>query len=309
MAFVLLLLCGCGGENNDIRFIFDTAVSLNADCSDDVLQSAFELCERYEKMLSRTVEDSDVSRINNSEGAVSVSDDTVRILSRAMYYSELSGGKFDVTIYPVSSLWDFKNAVVPSRDEIAEALKNVDYQSVSIDGNTVTAGKSGVDLGGIAKGYIADRVEEYLKDGGAKRGIINLGGNIKVFGRKTYTIGIKKPFSGGVSASVKLKDKSIVTSGVYERCFEKDGILYHHILDPETGYPCKTDLYSATVIGDSSLDCDALATVCILSGREKAEEIIESANGFEAIFIDSTGKLYATAGLEKSNGEYRLSPT
>lgn len=306
MAFVLLLLCGCGMENNDVRFLFDTAVSLNADCGEDALEGGFALCERYEKMLSRTVNDSDVSRINNSEGAVSVSDDTVRILSRAIYYSELSDGKFDVTVYPVSSLWDFKNAVVPSRDEIAEALKNVDYQSISIDKNTVTAGKSGIDLGGIAKGYIADRVEEYLKSRGAKRGIINLGGNIKVFGKKTYAVGIKKPFSDGISASVELKDKSIVTSGIYERCFEKDGVLYHHILDPETGYPCKTDLYSATVIGDSSLDCDALATVCILFGREKAEKTIEATDGFEAIFIDNAGKMYATSGLEKSNGEYRL---
>lgn len=145
---LLLLLCGCnanGGENlnSQTRFLLDTAVTLSADCDNETLSGAFKLCEELEKTLSRTAAGSDVYRLNNSHGPVTVSDDTRFLTERAIYFSDISGGKFDITICPVSELWDFKNQVIPDRDEIAEALKNVDYHSLAVNGNEISAnGKS-----------------------------------------------------------------------------------------------------------------------------------------------------------------------
>lgn len=300
LGLVLLLLCGCTQlqENKDTRFLLDTVVTLTAKCGDEVLNGAFSLCENYENKLSRTMEGGEVYALNNSSGFVEVSDDTLKIIEKSLYYAALSNGKFDITVYSVSSLWDFNTEVVPTRDEIAEALKNVDYQSIEVADNKVNLNGKKIDLGGIAKGYIADRLLEYFKDNNVPEGIIDLGGNLAVWGERDYTVGIKKPFSDGeLAATVKLRNKAVVTSGVYERYVEKDGVLYHHILDPKTGYACDTDLYSATIISDNATDADALSTVCILMGLDGAKEIIESADGIEAIFIDSNQNLHYTSGL------------
>lgn len=309
MSFALILLCGCNNnqENRDTRFLFDTVVTLTADCNDEVLSGAFSLCDTYENMLSRTKKNSDVYRINKESVPVKVSNDTLKIIEKSLYYSDLSGGKFDITVCSVSELWDFNNEVIPSKDEISEALKNVDYHSITVDGNNVyTAGKK-IDLGGIAKGYIADRLLEYFKSKDTKKGIINLGGNIVVFGDKDYNIGIKKPFSENETAiTVTIRNKSIVTSGIYERYIKKDGVIYHHILDPKTGYAVKTDLSSATVISDSSLDGDALATVCVLEGKAKAVELIESIKDTEAVFIDTNGNISYTSGLTRKDNTVTL---
>lgn len=309
MALCLLALSGitgCSGttaQNTDTQFLLNTFITLTADCSDEELDAAFELCREYEAKFSRTDENSEVARINRF-GETKISKETRELIERSLYYSELSGGKFDITICPVSELWDFNNQVIPSRDEIAEALKNVDYQSIYLSyDNTVKTNGSTVDLGGIAKGYIADRLLEFFEEKGAVEGIINLGGNVLVFGDRDYTVAIKKPFSENeTSATLKVKNKSVVTSGIYERYIEKDGVIYHHILDPETGYPAATDLLSATVICDSSVDADALATICILSGSRQARELIENTEGAQAVFINSDGKLFYTSGLKREDG-------
>lgn len=309
LSLVLLLLCGCTEfqENKDTRFLLNTVVTLTANCSRDTLNGAFELCEEYEKLLSRTVKDSDVYALNNSKGFVDVDEHTKNIIECAVYYGNLSSGKFDITIYPASSLWDFNNEVIPSRDEIAEALKNVDYQSIEIDNNKINLNGKQIDLGGIAKGYIADRLLDYFKQNNIPEGIIDLGGNLVVFGERDYTIGIKQPFSDGeYAAKLKLRNKTVVTSGVYERFIKKDGKLYHHILDPKTGYACDSDLYSATVIANSSINADALSTVCILLGLENAKQLIENTTDVEAIFIDSDKKLHYTSGLSQSNNTFTL---
>ncbi len=309
LGLVLLFLCGCADtqENKDTRFLLDTVVTLTAACDSDTLDGAFTLCENYENKLSRTVSSSEVYALNNVDGFVDVSDDTKQIIGRAVYYSDLSGGKFDITIYAVSSLWDFNSEIIPSRDEIAEALKNVDYQSIEINGNSVNLNGKQIDLGGIAKGYIADKLLEYFKENNVSEGIIDLGGNIAVWGNRNYTVGIKKPFSNSeIAATIKLRNKTIVTSGVYERYIQSDGTVYHHILDPKTGYACDTDLYSATIIADSSLDADALSTVCVLMGLEKAMEIIENIDGIEAVFIDNNQNLHCTSGLKNKSGSFYL---
>lgn len=308
LSLLLLLFCGCTAqENKDTRFLLDTVVTLRALCDSDTLDGAFGLCEEYQNLLSRTVLDSDVYTLNETDGFVEVSCHTRKIIEKAIYYGDLSGGKFDITIYPVSSLWDFHNDVFPSRDEIAEALKNVDYQSIETKDNTVNLNGKQIDLGGIAKGYIADRLLEYFKSKNVSEGIIDLGGNLIVFGDRYYTVGIKQPFSDGeYAAKIKLRDKTVVTSGTYERYIQKDGKIYHHILDKKTGYACDTDLCSATIISQSSLDADALSTICILVGLEGAKEIIENTPDTEAVFIDNDKNLHYTSGLSLKDDTFTL---
>ena len=309
LTLVLLLLCGCTGtqENKSSKFMLDTIVSLTAACDSDTLDGAFDLCSEYEKLLSRTIKGSDVYNLNNANGFIEVSDDTIEIIKKSVFYAENSGGKFDITIYPVSSLWNFNDEVIPSRDEISEALKNVDYQSIEINGKKINLNGKKIDLGGIAKGYIADKLLEYFKQNNVNEGIIELGGNLIVFGDCDYTVGIKKPFSNGeFAAKVKLRDKTVVTSGIYERYINTDSKLYHHILDPDTGYACDSDLCSATIISNSSFDADALSTMCILMGLERAKEFVENTADTEAIFIDTDKKLHYTSGLNLKDGIFTL---
>jgi len=304
LLIVLTLLCGCteNRENTDTRFMLDTAVSLTADCDDKTLEKVFALCKDYENLFSPSLEDSDVYRLNSHNTPVTVSKETVTVIRRAIYYSELSGGKFDITVYPVTCLWDFNNQVIPDKKEIADAIKNVDYQSINVGESTVDLNGRQIDLGGIAKGYIADRAVELFIDENTPCGIVNLGGNVKVFGEKQTLIGIRKPFKEKeIAARIMLKNKAIVTSGTYERYIEADGNFYHHILDTETGYGVDTDLASASVICDSALDADALATICIIKGKAAAKQLIEDIDGTEAIFIDTNGNISYTSGIKTEN--------
>lgn len=296
LILLLLSLCGCESEQTQTRFILDTAVTLTADCSQEVLNGAFELCEEYDRRFSRTNEKSEVYKLNESSGFVEIEDETKKLIEKSLYYSDVSGGRFDITVCSVSELWDFKNQIVPSRDEIAEALKNVDYEAIEINGNQVNLNGKRIDLGSIAKGYIADRVKGYFLENKVKKGIINLGGNVVVFG-KDYTVGIQRPFGNDVIAVLNLRDKSAVTSGIYQRFIEKDGEFYHHILDTKTGYGVKNDLTSVTIIGDTSLDCDALSTVCLILGKKDGLKLIENTLGFEAVFIDKNEKITLSSGL------------
>ena len=252
-------------------------------------------------MFSTTNTDSELYKLNHANGQpFTVSSETANLIQEGIHYSELSGGAFDLTIEPVSALWDFKadKPTVPSSDAIAHAVSHVDYTKIDIQDNTVTLEdpEAGIDLGAIAKGYIADQVKTYLKKQGIKHAIINLGGNVDVIGTKPdgskYNIGIQKPFdeSGEAITSVQLKDQTVVTSGIYERYFKKNGKLYHHILDPRTGYPCENNLYSVSIITDSSTKADALSTTCFLLGYEKGMELIQSMDGVEAIFITDDEK-------------------
>ncbi len=307
LTLLLFSLCGCeeNNKNSQTRFLLDTVVTLTADCNDEILSGAFELCENYEKMLSRTVKESDVQKLNSSEGFVTVCEETAEIIQKALYYSELSNGKFDITVYSVSSLWDFNNQIVPDRSEIAEALQNIDYQSIEIDKNSVNLNGKQIDLGGIAKGYIADRLRDYFTGNGTDSGIINLGGNIVVFG-DDYKIGIQKPFSNDISATLHLKNCSAVTSGIYQRYIKSGDKIYHHIIDPDTGYGVENELAGVTIIGESSFDCDALSTVCMLLGTENGKKLIENTDGFEAVFIDRKGKITITDGLFKKDKDIYL---
>ena len=292
------LFAGCNRSENTVnRLLFDTAVTLTAECESSVLMEAVSLCEGYEKLLSRTREESDAYKINNSEGFVSVSEETALIIKTALEFCEKSEGLYDITITPVSSLWNFNEEILPEADKISEAVKKVDYKKIQLEGNRVNANGAQIDLGSVAKGYIADKLCEFFEKKGVKNAIINLGGNIYVLGDKYTRVGIQKPFSSGTVGRVEMKNLSAVTSGTYQRCFTKGGTFYHHILDPKTGYPKNTDLDSVTVVGESSMLCDIMSTVCLLSGGEKAEELI-NAEGLSAVLIFKNGQIKTVGDID-----------
>lgn len=314
----ILFITGCSGlprERESQTYtdtLFDTVISVQIlDSVDgDVLKGCETLCKKYDAMFSRTNEESDISHINNAGGApVEVSDETVKLIKKGIYYSEMSGGAFDITIAPVVNLWDFQaeNPVPPSDEDARAAASHVSYKNIVISDNNVSLSDpaAGIDLGAIAKGYIADRLKDYLKEQGVEHALINLGGNVLAVGTKLdgsdYNIGIQKPFdeSGKPVTSVKIADQSVVTSGVYQRYFEKDGTLYHHILDPATGYPCDNNLYSVTIITDSSLTADALSTTCFLLGYDRGMKLIDQLDNVDAVFITDDNKIHYSSNFQK----------
>lgn len=319
-AFFLLLsvrtalLSGCGAMTGPVirtGFYFNTAVSLTCyDAgADAILEEAFELCASYEKMLSRTIKNSDIWNINHAAGqTVTVHPETAQLLQKALEYSRLTDGLIDPTITPLSELWNFTGdpqGPVPKKEKIGELLTHVNYNALQITGNTVylTDPKARVDLGFIAKGYIADRLKEFFLEKGVHSALINLGGNVLAVGSKpdgsAFRTGIQKPFgnSGETLEIYDLRDRSLVSSGSYERCFEENGMLYHHILDPVTGYPADTGLTGVTILSVSSAQGDALSTACFLLGLNKGMELIESLPETEALFATTDGSVYKTSGF------------
>lgn len=284
---------------------FDTVISIEIWGSTDesILSHCKALCAEYEQLLSRTIETSDISRINSANGIpVQVDPRTADVIEKGLYYSRLSEGNFDITIAPLSELWDIDNnpGNIPKQAAIEEAKSHVNYKNVSLNGNTVTLKdpKAAIDLGAIAKGFIADKLKDYLTGRGIEHALINLGGNIVAVGDKIngedFHIGIQKPFDKQSSAitSVDVKDKSVVSSGVYERYFKKDGKIYHHILNPFTGYPCDNHLLQVTIISDLSADGDGLSTTCLALGLDKGSALIESLDGVKAIFVTDDYNLH-----------------
>ena len=302
-----LLLSACSSSREPISkqgFLLDTVIQITLydTGNESLLDESFAVREKYEQLLSKTVATSDVSRINQAEGKpVTVSDETIALIQKSLTYSELSDGAFDITIAPLSSLWDFKDKkTIPDSQDIEKAKNLVDYHTISISGNTVTLlnPKASIDLGAIAKGYIADKIKDYLVSKNVKSGLINLGGNVLTIGTKpdgsAWNIGIQKPFDEQNAAitSVHLSDESVVTSGVYERYFKQDGVIYHHILDAKTGYPFQNGLLGVTIISEQSVDGDALSTTCFALGLQKGMELIRSLPDIDAIFITDDYQLH-----------------
>lgn len=308
------LLSGCAAAADPVirtGFYFNTAVSLTCYGADAnaILEEAFKLCDAYEKMLSRTVENSDIWNINHAAGQpVTVHPETAQLLQKALEYSRLTDGLIDPTVTPLSELWNFTGdprGPVPEKEQIEELLAHVNYKALQITGNTVclTDPEAEVDLGFIAKGYIADRLKDFILEKGAHSALINLGGNILAVGSKpdgsAFCTGIQKPFgkAGETLEIYDLRNRSLVSSGSYERCFEENGILYHHILDPSTGYPADTGLTGVTILSSSSANGDALSTACFLLGLEKGMKLIESLPETEALFVTTDGSVYKTSGF------------
>lgn len=313
---VTLFLAGCSSEPvSDTDFLLNTVSSItiyeesSSKKPAEIIDECFSLCRGYENMLSKTVKASEVSAINNSNGnSVDVSNDTAELLNLAVMYSDISDGKFDITISPAAELWNFtaEEPKVPSDDEIKKAAEKINYKNIEINETSIVLKGEGtaIDLGGIAKGYIADKAKDFLVENKVEKAIINLGGNIYVIcpedDEKGFTIGIQEPFapSGTLYGTVKLKNGSVVTSGVYERGFEENGIRYHHILDTETARPIENNLYSVTIIAPSSAHADALSTTCFALGLEDGLKLINKTDDIEAVFITDDMQYHLSDGVQ-----------
>ena len=307
-------LTGCKKNAEPVSrssFLLNTFVTVTLYDSQDeaILDGCIELCSDYERLLSKTLEGSEVYRMNHREAGqrtFTVSDSTARVLARGLEYSRISQGAFDITIEPLSSLWDFtgNDPQVPREQEIEAQLNKVGYENVTLEGNVVTFSndETTIDLGAIAKGFIADEMKAYLESEGVGSAVINLGGNILCVGGrpdgKPFKIGLQKPYATHTEtvASLEITGMSVVSSGVYERHFIKDGVNYHHILNPSTGYPYENGLEQVSIISSESVDGDGLSTTCFALGLEKGMALIESMDGIYGVFITNDGELHYTCG-------------
>lgn len=293
--------------------MLNTFVTVTLYDTDDqeILDGCFDLCAEYENLLSRTKETSEIYRLNHraeGERSLQVSEKTAQVIAKGLEYSRLSDGAFDITIEPLSSLWDFtaENPQVPPEEAIREARERVNYRNVSVEGNVVTFADdvTTIDLGAIAKGFIADEIKAYLIEEGVGSAIINLGGNVLCVGARPdetpFRIGIQRPFAerNEVAGALDIEDMSVVSSGVYERHFTQDGVNYHHLLNPRTGYPYENGLVQVTIISRDSVDGDGLSTTCFALGIEEGSELIESMEDIYGIFMAEDGSIYYTEGAQ-----------
>ena len=289
---------------------FPGSQNLTAEQLDEALIAARDLAVEFEMTLSRTRPDSEVTRLNDAHGQwVELSPRTYDLIEKSRSYCEASGGVFDVTMGSVTPLWDFHNAVVPAREALDEALKHVGWKMIECDPTRravrLADPVARIDLGGIAKGYIADALAGCLVEHGCDCAFVNLGGNVLTVGARfdgsPWRIGVRDPKAPEkMRAVLPVVGKSVVTSGLYERNFTKEGVFYHHILNPKDGMPVKTDVGGATIVSDLSLDGDGFSTTLFALGTEGALAFLEGRPGLEGIIIDQNDEAHVTSGLRDS---------
>ncbi len=315
-------------------FFFDTYISISIYDSKDnysdnirsksdiekLLDTCINMCKDYENIFSRTLETSELYKINHNTDfinsvTISVSDTLYDCITKTLEYSAIFGAKYSILSGSLCDIWDFDKAVVPDEETIKKNCISIEsYDLIAKDNSLKLTNNSGItlpnpiiNLGASAKGYIADKLCEYLKDNGISDAIIDLGGNIVVIGDKyddsMYKIGIKKPFSEDTDpyAVCLVSDKAVVTSGIYERYFKEDGHIYHHIIDCSTGYPICNDILSVTIITDNSLQADCYSTGCLLIGKDDAMNLINNTEGVECIIIDDNYNIHLSQGLIYKN--------
>jgi thiamine biosynthesis lipoprotein len=327
---IILSLTGCNVLNSEqnktnkeaqciskTSFLLNTIIKIQIYDSDDeaLLEGCFDLIKKYESICSRTDKTSELYALNHrtlpsSGSGYEISKKLSDIIKYGLYYSKLSDGDFDISIAPISCLWNFtaKKPSLPLNLSIKHAIEYVNYNYIKLDGNNVAFSKKGVriDLGGIAKGYIADKVKAYLLDNEVRSAMINLGGNILCIGSKPdqspFNVGIQKPYGdqNETIAVIEVSDSSVVSSGIYERFFTIGNKSYHHILNPKTGYPYENNLLSVTIISSASVDGDGLSTACLALGLEKGMSLIDKTPGTYAIFITKDYELHYSQDFEKA---------
>ncbi|MCR2820125.1 FAD:protein FMN transferase [Lederbergia panacisoli] len=331
----ILLLSGCGQSTQskvltspykETEFLMGTVVTVRIydDGKEAILDPAFKRIKSLADQITVNEQGSEIDDINKNAGikAVSVSEDIYKLIEAGKKYSEKANGSFDISIGPLTSLWHigFPDARKPDKDEIETTLPLVHYKDIELnkEEQTVFLKKKGMqlDLGAIAKGFITDEVVKVLNEYEVETAIVDLGGNIYVIGKnpsgKDWTVGIQDPFSprGEIVGKISASNISIVTSGIYERFLEVDEIKYHHLLNPQDGYPFNNDVAGVSIISDQSIDGDALSTVVFSKGIKDGMEFIEGIKGVEAIFISTDKKIYTTSGLknefELTNNEFRM---
>ncbi|MCL2820701.1 MAG: FAD:protein FMN transferase [Oscillospiraceae bacterium] len=316
VVFSAAMLTGCADKQqddriSDTRLLLDTycTIVIHGDVSSELLDEAFALCAELEALFSITIEGSDVWRINHAEGEPAKVDSRTRdVIKAGLEFGELSDGMFDITIGRLTRLWDFgrhrqgdgssgptseDSRTVPLSSDIEDAKNAGNIKDLLISEETVWVREpdgggdtAWIDLGAIAKGYIADEIAAFLVESGVTGALIDLGGDVVTVGNRPdgspWRIALRKPF-GSTDEWIGIVDASdfaVVSSGTYERSFEKDGVFYHHILDPFTGMPAETDIVSATVIAESAVIGEGLSTIAVLAGSERASEYFEQVSGF-----------------------------
>jgi thiamine biosynthesis lipoprotein len=283
-----------------------TVVADSGEQAEHAIDAAFDEIYRLEELLSFWTEQSEIAAVYHNAGVepVKVSPETLEIIEMSMYISEKTGGAFDPTVGPLMRLWDFKEKKMPTEEAIKETIRLVDYTQMEIDKANSTAflkvkGMS-FDTGGIAKGYAVDRAVDVLKKKGIQSGLVAIAGDIRGFGPRTWNIGIRNPRAAedndDLMASVKIKDEAISTSGDYERFFIKEGVKYHHLLDPTTGLPAK-GTWSVSVIAKEAVLTDGFSTGVFVMGPEKGPGFLEE-SGMEGLIVTDSGEVLSTKGLE-----------
>lgn len=321
---LILLITGCTGKNeipqeplSRTGFMMDTVMTIKIfDKNDDkILDKAFKRLEDIENKMSATIEDSEVNKINDNAGIqpVQVSPDTYFVLQEAKYHAEISKGAYEPTIGPLVRLWNIQTEDnktrdwIPEDEDIERVKKLVDYKDLELlEDNMVFLKEEHMrlDLGGIVKGYATDEVRSILQENGVNIAIIDLGGNVYAHGIKVdntpWKIGIQNPLEvrGGYLGIIEIEDRSIVTSGDYERFFEYNGKRYHHIIHRETGYPSDNEITGVTIISDRSIDGDALSTTLFILGVDKSMELVNSLEGVDAIFVTKDKSIYLTSDIK-----------
>ncbi len=319
--FFLIITVGCGTAKEPEIFrksafimgtiINVTVVDLEEQSASLKIEKAMDQMRRIEKLMGRSQPSSDIVKINEAAGIrpVHISQETLRVIRNALKITPLTEGKFDITIGSLTNLWDFeknlKKMFIPSLKDILRAKSLMGLEDLSInkeEGSVFLKRKMMVlDLGGIAKGYAVDRAVEILKREGIRGGIVDAGGDLRVFGLKPdgtlWRTGIQHPRkSNKIIAILELTDKVVVTSGDYERYFLKDGVRYHHILNPETGLPAR-GCQSVTIVTEDTGYADAMATGVFVLGPEKGMGLINDRKDMEGIIITMSGELLVSEGL------------
>lgn len=318
VVLILLLLAACGKQQERLLKVTRTSlhtitsmtvVTSNEQQAQQAIDAAYRELERLGQMLNFYADDSEVTAINKNAGIrpVRVSPETFEVIRQAVFASENTEGAFDATVGPLVKLWDFKRGIIPDKDAIEELLERVGYKNIVLDASaqTVYLKEEGaqIDLGGILKGYAADKASLVLQKHGLSSGIVTIGGEVRAFGNKPdgtpWIVGIQNPRQKGpndeVIATMALSNRSVSTSGDYIKFFEKDGVRYHHILNPKTGYPAE-QCGSVTVIANDGVTADGFSKIFVL-GPEKGLKIAKKV-GFDAIFIDCNGKISMSEGLQ-----------
>ncbi len=279
-----------------------------------ILDKAFDRISEIESLVSINESGTELDKVNDFAGIspVEVTSTTYEIVEKGLEYSKLSNGGFDITVGPLVKLWNIglDDAKVPTQEEIDSVLPLIDYNLLELneEEHTIFLKNKGmmIDLGSIAKGYAADEISRILTENNVNSAIIDLGGNIYAHGIKPsgqdWNIGIQNPFStrGDIIGVLKVKNKTVVTSGIYERYIEKDGVKYHHLLNPDTGYPFENNIAGVSIVTDKSIDADALSTTVFAKGLEEGLKFVETLPSVDAIFITKDNKVYITNGIRDS---------
>jgi thiamine biosynthesis lipoprotein len=293
--------------------------------SNKTAEEIFKRLKKIEDTMSANKEGTEIAAINDASGgeAIPVSSDTFYVISKALDFAKRTDGAFDPSIGPLVKLWNIgsDNARIPEQHEIQEARALIGYEKVELEPtrSTVRLPLQGMklDLGAIAKGYAADEISKILERHRVKAAVVDLGGNVLVFGKKKdaspWRVGVQDPASdrGDYIGVVSGGAMTVVTSGIYERFFIEDGIRYHHLLDAKTGFPADNTLISVSIIARNSIDADALSTSVFVLGLEKGMRLVESLPDISAIFIDRSKNVYlssrATSIFTLTSKVYKIS--